>query len=448
MLPLFFGVVLLTLVARALAADLAIPYWDSHRINLIVVVVKMFLILMILVLPWFSLGKARSFVRAESGEIDLAALWRSISINPLVACLGVALAAYGMTSMGSLVEVYRVHAVVWHDPFLWSLEEPLIKALLSSPLNIPWFWDAIYMAFWVGLLVMASILQIGRRSRQFHGLLLAAVVAFFFTRLIAINWPSAGPMFFVPELFSLDGTGSAAAKEGLMRYMERGDPQTSGWIPGTMAMPSLHIGITGMAAWYLGREFKWSYWISLPWLALIWLSTVFLGWHYILDGVGGLAVAVISVLLASRFSKLVHRLMEVGLLYLPLRSVMPLFMRFLLAGGIATLAHFATLIVLVELAAVPVLGASLAGYLVGMVVGYLLNYHFAFRSHAPHQETAWRFLLVACMGFILNGLLMAGLLNLPGFGYVMAQVVASLMVLLWSFGANALWIFRCAKRTG
>lgn len=307
MLPLVVGVVLLTVVARILAADLAIPYWDWSRFALMLVVVKMFLILMALVMPLASLAKARSFVRAESGEIDLVALWRSFSINPIIACLGVMVATYGMTAMGSLAEVYRAHAVIWNDPFLWSLEAPLFGALLATPLNVPWLWDAIYMAFWFGLLVMAGILQVGGRHRQFHELLLAAVVAFFLTRLLAIYWPSAGPMFFVPELFFLDGTASAVARDGLILYMQGGIQQT-GWIPGTMAMPSLHVGITAMAAWYLGREFSWSLLISLPWLALVWLSTLFLGWHYISDGIGGLVVSSVAVFIASRFSWLVNRI--------------------------------------------------------------------------------------------------------------------------------------------
>jgi len=65
-----------------------------------------------------------------------------------------------------------------------------------------------------------------------------------------------------------------------------------------MGMPSLHIGITVMAAWYLAKHVKWTLWLSVPWIILTWLSTVMLGWHYALDGVGGIVVALVSVIAA------------------------------------------------------------------------------------------------------------------------------------------------------
>jgi membrane-associated phospholipid phosphatase len=79
--------------------------------------------------------------------------------------------------------------------------------------------------------------------------------------------------------------------------MQGGVPQ-NGFIPGTMGMPSLHVGITVMAAWFLARNVRGSLWFSVPWICLIWLSTIMLGWHYALDGIGGIVVAVIAVMAA------------------------------------------------------------------------------------------------------------------------------------------------------
>jgi membrane-associated phospholipid phosphatase len=35
-----------------------------------------------------------------------------------------------------------------------------------------------------------------------------------------------------------------------------------------------------------------------PWICLTWLSTIMLGWHYALDGEGGILVAMIAVFAA------------------------------------------------------------------------------------------------------------------------------------------------------
>jgi len=315
MTPLVVGVALLTLAARYCAGDAAIALWDPSRFSLMLLVLQSFVLTLGVALPLVSVARARDFVLADSGQVDIKSLWRSLGINPVVTGLGIMIAIYGMTAMGSLVEMYRLRAGVWHDATLWSLESAWIHALLDSPFNVPAFWDVVYMAFWGGLLLMIGMLQGIGRFRAVHELLLAAVVAFFLTRIFAIYWPTAGPMFYVPGLFDLSGTSSGTARDILVLYMEGGVPQT-GWLPGTMAMPSLHVGVTGLAAWYLGRQCKWSYWLSMPWLILIWSSTVFLGWHYILDGVGGLLVAAISGVVASRFSGFVSvliRRIELGL---------------------------------------------------------------------------------------------------------------------------------------
>ncbi len=448
MLPLCFGVVLLSSVAHFISADLAIPLLGEERFDRGVYVILLFLGEMVLVMPAVSLVRARHFVRSEDGSLDLVALWRSLSINPMFAMFGLGVAIYGMTAMGSLVEVYRAGSKVWHDSVLWGVERPVFEVLLASPFNAPMFWDGVYMSFWIGVLAMASMLHGVRRFDLFYEFLLAAVVAFFLTRILAIAWPTAGPVFHAAGFFHLDGTSSEVLQGYLLEYME-GSVHQTGWIPGTMAMPSLHVGVTAMAAWYLGREFRWSYWISLPWFALIWLSTIFLGWHYILDGVGGLVVTAVSIFMASRFNRLVnHWMVEAirrGRLCLVSWKLMPLFMRVLLSGGIATLAQFGTMIVLVELTATPALGASLAGYLIGMLVGYLLNYHFAFRSHRLHQDTLWRFVVVAGLGFAFNGLLMAWFLEFVGMGYLLAQLITTAVVFLWNFAANGLWTFKWAK---
>jgi membrane-associated phospholipid phosphatase len=39
-------------------------------------------------------------------------------------------------------------------------------------------------------------------------------------------------------------------------------------------------------------------WLLLIWVFLTWIATLILGWHYAIDGIGGIAVAVTSVLAA------------------------------------------------------------------------------------------------------------------------------------------------------
>ena len=117
------------------------------------------------------------------------------------------------------------------------------------------------------------------------------------------------------------------------------------------------------------------------------------------------------------------------------------FLWFVVAGGTATIVHYAVLIALVEGGvAGPVTGA-LAGFCCGGVVSYVLNRRLAFRSDRRHREALWRFAIVAGVGFGLTGLAMAGFTARLGWPYLPSQILTTGLVMFWSFAAHRLWTF-------
>ena len=117
------------------------------------------------------------------------------------------------------------------------------------------------------------------------------------------------------------------------------------------------------------------------------------------------------------------------------------FLRFILVGIAATLSTFIFLIVLVEAWQINVLVASVIGYVVGIVVNYTLNYGFTFQSTQHHHILIPRFIVVMMVGLLLNtGIMFAGV-NWFGIHYVLAQLAAITVVLIWSFTANRLLVF-------
>jgi putative flippase GtrA len=117
------------------------------------------------------------------------------------------------------------------------------------------------------------------------------------------------------------------------------------------------------------------------------------------------------------------------------------FSRYAGAGALGTLAHYATLIMLVQGGvAMPVVGSTV-GAVAGALVNYLLNYHFTFRSTRAHAHAAPRFAAVAAAGIVLNTAVFALLLAEVGTHYLVAQVVATLVVLVFGYLANRRWTF-------
>ena len=123
------------------------------------------------------------------------------------------------------------------------------------------------------------------------------------------------------------------------------------------------------------------------------------------------------------------------------RSVSNKFIRFAGVGVFGTAAHYLVLVLMVEsLGARPVF-ASCAGFLVGALVNYSLNYRFTFQSNRRHRKALPRFYLVATVGFILNAVIMMWLAEKLGLPYILAQITATGLVLVWGFTANSLWTF-------
>lgn len=117
------------------------------------------------------------------------------------------------------------------------------------------------------------------------------------------------------------------------------------------------------------------------------------------------------------------------------------FARFLGAGAVSTVAHYAVLIGFVQLMSTDAILASVFGFCTGAVVNYLVNYHYTFDSSQPHTATLPRFIGVALVGVTLNTAAMSVQIKTLGLHYLVAQVLATVVVVLWNFAGNKLWTF-------
>ncbi len=117
------------------------------------------------------------------------------------------------------------------------------------------------------------------------------------------------------------------------------------------------------------------------------------------------------------------------------------FARFAMVGGIATLIQYVVLLALVQLAKLDPVWASAVGYALSAVFNYLMNYIYTFDSKAAHGPAAMKFAIIAGLGLLLNSLVMSLLIS-SGSHYLVAQVVATIVVLLWNFFGSRFWTFR------
>ena len=118
------------------------------------------------------------------------------------------------------------------------------------------------------------------------------------------------------------------------------------------------------------------------------------------------------------------------------------FFWYIVAGGIATAVHYAVLIALVEWFGVFAALSSFTGALFGAVVAYFANRYITFPgSNSRHIQALPRFMAIALLGAVLNGALVWLGVQQLGWHYLLAQALATLLVLVLTFRLNRLWTF-------
>lgn len=132
-----------------------------------------------------------------------------------------------------------------------------------------------------------------------------------------------------------------------------------------------------------------------------------------------------------------------GLMDPEVKSLPPMakqFLKYASVGAVGTTGHYAVYVPLVNLGLSVVL-SSMAGFVVGALINYWLNYHYTFKSDRPHHQAVIRFLSVALVGLALNTVIVF-MLDRMQWHYLLAQAGATMLVLVWNFSANRYWTFR------
>jgi putative flippase GtrA len=110
-------------------------------------------------------------------------------------------------------------------------------------------------------------------------------------------------------------------------------------------------------------------------------------------------------------------------------------------GVVATAIQYLILVAGVQLAHAPPVVASSIGFFAAALANYALNRRYTFGSRKPHVEAVTKFAAVAAIGLALNAMLLAAGTQRLGLNYLLAQVLATLAVLVWNYSANAAWTF-------
>ncbi len=115
--------------------------------------------------------------------------------------------------------------------------------------------------------------------------------------------------------------------------------------------------------------------------------------------------------------------------------------RYSLVGAVSTAAHYALLALCVERGWLPAYLASGLGAVVGAQVAYVGNRVFTF-GHRGGITASWvKFQATALLGALLGMAVVGGLVAM-GWHYLLAQVLATAVVMGLTYQVNRVWAFR------
>jgi putative flippase GtrA len=118
------------------------------------------------------------------------------------------------------------------------------------------------------------------------------------------------------------------------------------------------------------------------------------------------------------------------------------FLIFAAVGAAATVVQYSVLVLLVEFARVQPVPAAVLAYMCGALVSYLLNSRFTFgETKTAFGKGLVKFLLVNVIGLGLNTAIFTALVHLH-VHYLLAQMVATGLVLVWNYAGARLFVFR------
>lgn len=250
----------------------------------------------------------RDLDRAERRRIVLGP-WRrsgffSLGVWPIALP---AIAGYFVVATSNVTQISLsliADGAAWRDPQLWALERGLHEWVVG--LDVPVArWDMLYHNAWtIEATALFALILISRSRTTTLAFLLSFIVLFYVGRLLGLLNPVMGPAFYRPDLYAyLDGSWTAQIQDLLARLIRAGPGATwnSGVLMGGIsAMPSLHVGLVTTCAYWLAVADARLAWFGVPWILLVWMSTVVLGWHYALDGLGGILTAWLCIVLTRR----------------------------------------------------------------------------------------------------------------------------------------------------
>lgn len=123
------------------------------------------------------------------------------------------------------------------------------------------------------------------------------------------------------------------------------------------------------------------------------------------------------------------------------RPVVQQFLSFAGVGLVAVGVHYSIMIAMIEVGRWPTLTSTTTGFFSGGLVSYALNQWLTFDARPALLTGLAKFMAFISIGAVINALLVA-FLTRAGAYYLLAQAIATGVVLFWNFFSARFFVFQ------
>ncbi len=214
--------------------------------------------------------------------------WWLREVLPFLFCIAI------YTNLHDTIGFVNPHSIhdqlIQMDKWLFGVE-PVIWA---QKFYHPWLTDYFsvsYMNYFIVAVVVVLYLLIKKRPEDMRTVLIGTILTFYFGYVLYVIFPAAPPRITLANQFTRDFGGGMITH--LQNRLININPSSS-----RAAFPSLHCAVTLISLMYAYKFSKPLFLILLiPGISLV-LATVYLRHHYVVDILGGFALAIFTYFVA------------------------------------------------------------------------------------------------------------------------------------------------------
>lgn len=115
--------------------------------------------------------------------------------------------------------------------------------------------------------------------------------------------------------------------------------------------------------------------------------------------------------------------------------------RYACVGLAGTAIHFGTTVFLVEVISWAPPISSVIGFIITVLVSYMLNRSWTFSHITSNRATFLRYIVVSCSGALLTYAIMAATTQILSWHYMIGQILIVTIIPLTNFLLNYYWTF-------